>query len=691
MGWLFSHVIKKRAKKKITRGVNSIKSRLQSPNKAVTEGGEASSEDELADPAVLYPETDNEAGIGSDLENSKPSKEVTSCSHSEDSDDQLTPLPTDEGGNKTPLMPRQMANNHPTILIQPMNSHLHPHPHNLHVTINSVPGHDGMPTTPPLLHMSNMKKSNIILEALEPPKTKGKLSRTQSVESSKYDSSSGQRSHFGSFYLRMGAVAFGVGSMIYSCLEFGQSLEQGPDTKCHSYMQAITPVVRIVFTFMQMYFIFLNSSMSVSKVSWVKQFGLMHLIGTNLCVWLNVLVQETKHEILHFYDPENGTITVGYGLNYYGKPKKLEEHNKVMAAATSSPPSYPPSALVQDDHDVFLSMVNSTANILSGNGHGVIHRLKRGLKGPHSIYECARENIMGSLVNSASPFLFPCTIEYSLICAAICYVMWKSMAKRRVRQITLKRTMTADSTLNQTEARNVHHYTVDCAGSNKGLFIGIFFLVGTIMSLILNFVLMKHHEHMEFAFWEVNMTEITLYAVSTLAVLIGMCQMRQLRYESGKNLELDNILLIVAQSGSFMFNVFCIVGGQLTPLESNPWILVTPLLCLIQLLLQTLFILDASKRVIANSELARRKPGREIVTFLLVTNLAMWLINALEKSRGDSHPHLLRFFGVWAWTIITDISMPLAIFYRFHSTVCLCEIWKKAYKARKFDSDRLQI
>lgn len=148
--------------------------------------------------------------------------------------------------------------------------------------------------------------------------------------------------------------------------------------------------------------------------------------------------------------------------------------------------------------------------------------------------------------------------------------------------------------------------------------------------------------------------------------------MRQLRYESGKNLELDSILLIVAQSGSLMFNVFCIVGGHLTPIETESnmsWILVTPLLCLIQLLLQTLFILDASKRVVSTPELARKKPGREIVTFLLVTNLAMWLINALEKSRGDSHPHLLRFYGVWAWTIITDIAMPLAIFYRFHSTV----------------------
>lgn len=72
----------------------------------------------------------------------------------------------------------------------------------------------------------------------------------------------------------------------------------------------------------------------------------------------------------------------------------------------------------------------------------------------------------------------------------------------------------------------MHHYTVDCAGSNKGLFIGIFFLVFTIMSLILNFVLMKHHEHLEFAFWEVNLTEVTLYAVSTFAVLMGIIKVK---------------------------------------------------------------------------------------------------------------------------------------------------------------------
>lgn len=36
---------------------------------------------------------------------------------------------------------------------------------------------------------------------------------------------------------------------------------------------------------------------------------------------------------------------------------------------------------------------------------------------------------MGSLVQDASPFLFPCTIEYSLICAVILYEMWKNIKR----------------------------------------------------------------------------------------------------------------------------------------------------------------------------------------------------------------------------------------------------------------------
>ncbi|KYN00685.1 PREDICTED: otopetrin-2-like [Cyphomyrmex costatus] len=446
--------------------------------------------------------------------------------------------------------------------------------------------------------------------------------------------------HYGSFYLRMGAVAFGIGSMIYSGLEFGQYFELEQNTKCHNIMLALTPATRMAFIFIQMYFIFLNNEqMKVYRHRVIARFGLMHMIGTNLSVWLNVLVQETKHEILTFYNPENNSLRISHRLGSKGLHLGGHMHSH----------------------------------------HGEHVRLPRGLKGPHHMFECRRTNIMGSLVQDASPFLFPCTIEYSLICAAILYVMWKNISK-----VGFTKPATPPGSRHHAHAyrKSPHHYSVDCARAHKGLFVGILILVLTIISLILFFVLISRPELISLAVTEVNVCELTLYGMSTLATMIGMFQMRKLRYDGGRNLELDNILLVAAQTGMFIYSTFTIIGGHFTLQKHTVLVLVTALASVVQTTCQTIFILDSSRRTVATAEQIRRKPGREIVTFLLVTNLAMWAINTLEKSRAESHPVQLHFYGLWAWTIITHVSMPLAIFYRFHSTVCLCEVWKRAYKVK---------
>lgn len=83
-------------------------------------------------------------------------------------------------------------------------------------------------------------------------------------------------------------------------------------------------------------------------------------------------------------------------------------------------------------------------------------RIARGLKGPHNIFECRRSNIIGTLVQDASPFLFPCTVEYSLICAAILYVMWRNINKPREEPIIRQDAL-------HPFKRSPHQYSVDCA------------------------------------------------------------------------------------------------------------------------------------------------------------------------------------------------------------------------------------
>ena len=72
----------------------------------------------------------------------------------------------------------------------------------------------------------------------------------------------------------------------------------------------------MVFVLFQMYFVFLNQKvktilfqrvsteyfsvqMNIYKNRFLSRLGLMHMIATNLCVWLKVLVLETQHG-LHF-------------------------------------------------------------------------------------------------------------------------------------------------------------------------------------------------------------------------------------------------------------------------------------------------------------------------------------------------------------------------------------------------------
>lgn len=54
-------------------------------------------------------------------------------------------------------------------------------------------------------------------------------------------------------------TAFGLGTMIYNGLEFGAFFEVPFTSPCYMILRGVNPVLQMIFTFMQMYFIFMNS------------------------------------------------------------------------------------------------------------------------------------------------------------------------------------------------------------------------------------------------------------------------------------------------------------------------------------------------------------------------------------------------------------------------------------------------
>jgi large subunit ribosomal protein L18 len=180
-----------------------------------------------------------------------------------------------------------------------------------------------------------------------------------------------------------------------------------------------------------------------------------------------------------------------------------------------------------------------------------------------------------------------------------------------------------------------------------------------------------------------------MYATATGAVIACLFAIRNVgRIPGRRRLELEHILLFITQAGLFLYILFQIIGAYFSMDMAPRWAImriITPVAALVQSMSQTILVLDAWKRRCNTKEQTDQKPGKQLITFLLIANLAMWVVNRLKNNRVEFHPLQAEFYGVWAWTIITHISMPLVVCYRFQSTVCLYEIWKHVYKMRSGD------
>ncbi|XP_069954776.1 proton channel OtopLc isoform X5 [Cherax quadricarinatus] len=499
--------------------------------------------------------------------------------------------------------------------------------------------------------------------------TQEKLTSSSCSKPRKHKTSDNEHSH-GSFFLRIGAIAFGLGTMIYNGLEFGVFFEIPITSPCYQILRGVNPLLQLVFTFMQMYFIFMNARLNIHKFKFLARFGLMHIVATNLCVWVRTLVRESLKEINEFrvaqgHKGEDYMILEGI--------RRALENRGLMA---------PNKYLYNLDDFVEMQEINETMQQASGwaNEEDIVNRT------------CERVEIMGSIVSDSAPYLYPFIVEYSLIGAAVLYIMWKHIGRNPRKDLPLKESYQQERFVYDPEvpgdgmsvvSRRCHS-RVDCVGASKGLFCGLLVLVASLICLILFFVLVNREELKMLAIYLADCSHCGIMFFSIIAMFIGFVRVRQLKFHGEREEELDDILLMVSAFGLFAYAVFSTVAGSLSAYtkEPNLLVMVTGILSVLQVIIQMVFIKDTQRRQVSLPEHERTKPGRQVVTFLLICNLTMWVIYTFETQKVEANPVQLEFFGDLPWTILLRCTLPLAIFHRFHSTVVLAAIWKNSYKTR---------
>lgn len=229
------------------------------------------------------------------------------------------------------------------------------------------------------------------------------------------------------------------------------------------------------------------------------------------------MVEETKHEIWHLSHAHHDAHEASHHNGH-------DSHH--------------------DDHfngtEHYAEILNSNSTLNALNSSDVVHNLvKRATIGLSQHYQdCQRTNIMGSLVQNASPFLFPCTIEYSLVCACILFEMWKTVKSipniNKARKSSLKNVHLHGHSHGHGHGHahpgTPYHFSIDCSKAQRGMFAGIVVIVLTIISLIMYFVLHDIEEYLQMAIKEVTYYEILLYTVTAIAVLTAFHRMKDLKY-----------------------------------------------------------------------------------------------------------------------------------------------------------------
>lgn len=80
-----------------------------------------------------------------------------------------------------------------------------------------------------------------------------------------------------------------------------------------------------------------------------------------------------------------------------------------------------------------------------------------------------------------------------------------------------------------------------------------------------------------------------------------------------------------------------------------------------------------------HEEQENEKPGRQYITFSFLFNISQWLVLTFEIQKFRASLIQSNFYGVMPWIIIQRVTLPLAVFFRFHSAVISIELWKQVY------------
>ncbi|CAK5036539.1 unnamed protein product [Meloidogyne enterolobii] len=290
----------------------------------------------------------------------------------------------------------------------------------------------------------------------------------------------------GSLFLRLGCVVFGVIGTVYYAFNVFLCIS---DTTCQQNYLIWLDLLSIIFVFTQMHFVFCNWKLTISQYQTICRFGTMHLVATNLWIWIRyILIEESLM---------GDEIRQVFARNIGGNNNENDDWGSEEL-----------------ENNLNKNITNSLLPLLNEENSQESNVARRSLMRKCEGAEC--------VLASFNEVMYTSIVEYSLIGAAVMFIVWRNIGKvenpvERFGYVPRK-----------------HRIRLDCSKSTTGLFFGLAFLAGTFTSMAVfsGYTIMGQNQLAATVF---GFTDIVHYLISTCGCIVALWRMRLLRFHSHQN------------------------------------------------------------------------------------------------------------------------------------------------------------
>ena len=106
--------------------------------------------------------------------------------------------------------------------------------------------------------------------------------------------------------------------------------------------------------------------------------------------------------------------------------------------------------------------------------------------------------------------------------------------------------------------------------------------------------------------------------------------------------KVDDILLYICLPCIFLYSAFSMVPAITA---GKPLFVAVCMVKVVQAVLQTALICDGLRRCSNSVSLNAKKPGRELITFMVVANVALWLLETFEIKSEEGNYYKYKYYG----------------------------------------------